>query len=253
VFVRVGRRVVSEFLQLYNLRRVSCPETDGYDERDVYTADLPQGIRRADHADGQGCAGGAEMSSIPGACVRNIGRIVRLPARLRANHSSPDRGRQTDSPIRNEEGSTLVETALTFGILLMTIIGLFQISLAVYAYHSLSELAREATRYAAVRGSDCIGFADCGIDNSGIQQHLRNTLFPAIKPANLTTNTTWYSITLDPSAATPTAIITPCAGVCNAPGNQVRIQVKYDFPLNIPFMPARTLKMSSTSAMIISQ
>ncbi len=40
---------------------------------------------------------------------------------------------------------------------------------------------------------------------------------------------------------------------CNSPGDQVTVTVTYQFPVVIPFVPRRTLSMSSTAAMVISQ
>ena len=40
---------------------------------------------------------------------------------------------------------------------------------------------------------------------------------------------------------------------CNGPGDQVAVTVTYQFPVVIPFVPRRTLSMSNTAAMVISQ
>jgi Flp pilus assembly protein TadG len=158
----------------------------------------------------------------------------------------------------DEEGSTVVEVALTLGILLMVVIGMFQMLLAVYTYHSLSEIAREATRYAIVRGANCINLAGCNADNTTIQTYAQGLAYPGIVSGSITTKTNWYTVTMDTTPTIPTAVLTACGSGtpppgCNNPGNQVQVQVQYQFPVNIPFLSSTTINMSSTSAMVISQ
>ena len=47
----------------------------------------------------------------------------------------------------------------------------------------------------------------------------------------------------------------PCtpSSTCNNPGNLATVRASYSFPLSIPFGPTRTLTMTSTSEMVISQ
>jgi len=54
---------------------------------------------------------------------------------------------------KNERGGTLVEFALAITILLTLIFGIMDFSQAMYAYHFVSNAAREASRYASLRGS----------------------------------------------------------------------------------------------------
>ena len=56
---------------------------------------------------------------------------------------------------KSEEGSSLVEFALIFLVLMTMMLGIIDFCRAAYAYHFVSNAAREATRYAAVRGSTC--------------------------------------------------------------------------------------------------
>lgn len=163
------------------------------------------------------------------------------------------RSRMCKRPHRapGEEGSTVVEFAFSATVLIMLLIGLCQMSIALYSFHAVSEAARDATRWAIVRGAQCTGLTGCGAVNSDIQTHLRNSALPGITPANLTTTTNWYTASLDPS--TNSAIITQCASSCNAPGDLVQVQVTYTYPVRIPFVRNRTLTMTSTSTMAISQ
>jgi Flp pilus assembly protein TadG len=148
--------------------------------------------------------------------------------------------------LRAEAGSSIVEFAMASIILFTLVFGVMAICLALYSYNVVSEAAREATRYAIVRGSACNSFTDCNIDQTGLLTYVRGIGFPGINPASLTVA----------ASATSPATGTTCTGTlkpCNNPGNPVQVTVNYTFPLVIPFVPKRTLTMSSTSQMIISQ
>ena len=145
----------------------------------------------------------------------------------------------------DEQGATLVETALSIVILLAFLFGVIETGLALYTYHFIAEAAREGTRYAIVRGSTCTGFGSaCPASSSDVQNYVQNLGFPGIDPSKMTVTPTWSAYTSG----------SPCSpGLCNSPGNQVSVTVQYNFPLSVPFVPAQTIALSSTSAMIISQ
>ncbi len=148
--------------------------------------------------------------------------------------------------IRNEQGSAMVEMALSLVILLTMLFGIMEMSLVLYAYHYISEAAREGTRYAIVRGESCMGFATaCPASSADIQNYVQSLEYPGINPQQMTVTTAWSAY---PAGGT----CVPSAG-CNNPGNQVQVTVNYAYPLAIPFLPATTINMSSTSQMVISQ
>lgn len=133
------------------------------------------------------------------------------------------------------------------------LIGMMEMSLALYCYLFVSDAACEATRYAIVRGStSCTNspvLPGCNATNDDIQNYLQNLGYPALIADNLTTTTTWLSV-----SAGPPATWSACgSGVCNAPGNIVKVTVKYTFPINIPFVPSSDLALYSTSEMVIAQ
>jgi Flp pilus assembly protein TadG len=145
----------------------------------------------------------------------------------------------------NEDGSSIVETALSAMAVLALFLGVMEMSLALYTYHFISEAAREGTRYAMVRGSSCTSFASaCPAQASDVQNYVRGLGFPGIVPANMTVTTAW---------PTTGASCTPSSLPCNNPGNFVQVTVQYQFPLSIPFVPSSTLPLTSTSQMAISQ
>jgi len=128
------------------------------------------------------------------------------------------------------------------------LIGTFEVALALYSYHYVSDVAREATRYAIVRGSSSCNnnpnLTNCNATGDEIQTWVRGIGFPGINPNNLTVTTTW-----------PTTGVTcyPSSSPCNNPGNLVNVVVTYNFPLGVPFFARGTLNLSSTSQMVISQ
>ena len=139
----------------------------------------------------------------------------------------------------DETGASMVEFAFVFVILSTMIFGIYAFGWALYAYNLVSESAREATRYASVRGSACINLSDCKVTQAQISDYVKTHYYPGINASNLTVTATWPC--------------TPKTTPCNAPGNPVSVKVAYQFALLIPFVPARTLTLASSSQMVISQ
>jgi Flp pilus assembly protein TadG len=150
-----------------------------------------------------------------------------------------------EAGLREERGAALVETALSLVVFLTVLIGLFQMTLMLYTYHFISDAAREATRYAIVRGSNCVDLPDCNATATQIQTYVQNLPYPIFNRSNMTVTTTWPTTG---NACTP-----HIAPDCNNPGNLVKIVVTYPYSLNIPFWSGATLNISSTSEMYISQ
>lgn len=149
-----------------------------------------------------------------------------------------------------QDGATLVETAIAISIFLMVMLGIFAMCLALYTYHFVSDAAREATRYAIVRGSSCQYFPDCnltsahvGITSAQVQTHIQSLSYPIMNRSLLSVTVTW------PSTGQVCLVTNPC----NNPGAEVNAVVTYPYPLSIPFWQATTINISSTSQMTISQ
>ena len=163
--------------------------------------------------------------------TRLIGRRHRRPAIGRSN-----------SGLRGERGTSTIEFALGASLLFMTVVGIIAMCFALYTYNIVSEAAREAARYAIVRGSACHFATACPATSGDIQTYVQNLGFPGSD--NLVATAAW--------SAYPAGGTCKHAG-CNGPGDQVTVTVTDQFPLVIPFLPRRTLSMSSTAAMVISQ
>jgi len=125
-----------------------------------------------------------------------------------------------------EVGSAIVESALSLTVFLMILFATMDFGRMVFAYNFVSYAAREATRYAVVRG----------------------TAHPVDAPG-LTTFVKNEAIGLDRSAITVTPTWTPD----HTPGSTVQVTVSYSFQPIAPYMPTGSITMNSTSKMLISQ
>jgi Flp pilus assembly protein TadG len=151
------------------------------------------------------------------------------------------------NPACSELGASLVEFALSATVLMTLVFGVMAMSMALYSYHFISEAAREGTRYAMVRGSSCSTYGKfttaCPVSASQVQTYVKGLGFPGITASNMTVTTTW---------PTTGSACTPNSSPCDNPGNLVKVVVSYQLPLSIPFIPNRTLTMTSSSQMVIS-
>lgn len=138
-----------------------------------------------------------------------------------------------------------MEMALSMIILLTLLFGLIELCLALYAYHYVSDAAREGSRYAIVHGSTCsVSGNSCTVTSGQIQTYVQNLGYPGINPSNMTVTTTWGSYPAGGTCYAPG---------CNGPGDLVTVMAQYSFNLSIPFLKATALNLTSTSAMVISQ
>ncbi len=159
--------------------------------------------------------------------MRSIAFIARLKSRM----------------IQNEDGSSVVEFAVSLSLLLIMIFGIIELAMALYTYNFVAEAAREATRYASVRGSACTGLSNCPLS--------------ATSATASTTINSWVQSSGYPFAGSTTTSLTwscsPTASPCNNPGNTVQVTVTDQYPLVLPFFPVNSITLKSTSQMVISQ
>jgi Flp pilus assembly protein TadG len=136
----------------------------------------------------------------------------------------------------NEEGSALVEIALTLPVLITFFFGLIQVSMAFYTHQVLSESAREGTRYAMVHGSTCTtgSGSACTVSAATVNSYVSGLGWPNIGSSTMNVSTTY-----------------PDGN--EAPGSRVQVTTTYWYPFRVPFIPTSTLTMSSTSVMYIVQ
>ena len=160
-------------------------------------------------------------------------------------------------PIRHgsrQRGSAVVEMAVASAVLLGMVVGMYQMFLAFYTYHYIAEAAREGSRYAMVRGStSCTntpGLNNCTATAAVVRGYVQGLGFPGIDSINaMTVTVSWLTV----SSGQPATWSACSSGTCNVPGNQVKVQVQYAFPLALPFFTSNTLNLTSTSQMAIAQ
>ena len=153
--------------------------------------------------------------------------------------------------VRDETGSTLVEFSISALILFAMIFGIIEMSFAAYSYHYVASAAREAARYAIVRGSQCINMPDCNATSAQIQTYVRSLGYPNSSQLNVAVK--WLSATGGPPSTTWVACTPSGTVVCNVPGNAVNVVVTDTILVGIPKWGIKSITLSSTSQMVISQ
>lgn len=143
---------------------------------------------------------------------------------------------------RRQRGSTLVEQAIILPVMLALFFGVIDMGRALYSYSFVSYVAREATRWASVRGGGINGFANQPL----VTNFVKNAAGAGIDPANISATIAWGP----PPHGSPA-----CTGGGGAekPGCVVQVTVTYNFKFVLPFLPTGTIRMSSESQMIITQ
>jgi Flp pilus assembly protein TadG len=142
-------------------------------------------------------------------------------------------------------------------LLLTFLFGIMDFSRFLYTYHFVSEVAREGSRYAMVRGSTygsavCASTSTfaCNATAANVTSYVQGLTPPGITSSSLTVTATW------PGAA-PTGAATACSTTNgnNSPGCLVQVVVSYPYKFMLPFLPksSSTWTVSSTSVMVISQ
>jgi Flp pilus assembly protein TadG len=143
-------------------------------------------------------------------------------------------------------GSALVEFAFLVPLLFALVFGVIDFGRALYSYHFVSNAAREATRWASVRGSSCNGIDNCPASASEVGTYVMSIAPMGIDTSSsrLSAVTTWVA---------PPNNLAICASFPNSPGCAVQVQVSYVFKFVLPFLPTSGYTMTSTSQMVISQ
>jgi Flp pilus assembly protein TadG len=145
-----------------------------------------------------------------------------------------------------QRGSTMIEFALAMGALLALCFGIIDFGRALYTYSFVTTVAREGTRWAAVRGSSsCTNsnntLSDCNASAAEIQSYVQSLSEGATNPSQMTVTPTWPTCTVGTN------------GAVNAPGCIVSVNVTYTFKFMLPFMPLFSIPFSTTSQLAISQ
>jgi Flp pilus assembly protein TadG len=174
---------------------------------------------------------------------------------------------------KGARGSTMVEFALSITIMLAMMLGLIDFARMVYAYHAVANAAREATRFASIRGrascattprtfplevcpagtTELTNFVSSQLTGAAIYN---NTGGGFTNRGDLVVTGTWPSTKGDGV----TSCLVGSTPTSKDPGCVVKVQVQYKFGFTIPYWaffqnsakPA-ALSMTSTSQFVISQ
>jgi Flp pilus assembly protein TadG len=152
-----------------------------------------------------------------------------------------------------ERGGSLVEQAFAIVLLLTIIFAIIDFGRALYTYHFVSNVAREATRWASVRGKTCIGLAGgCPANVSDVQTYVSAVSGMGLDSTKITTTPQWGPAPNNAPVCGGAASTTPTP-TNSLPGCVVQVQVQYAYKFFFPFLPKSTVNMSSASEMVISQ
>ena len=142
------------------------------------------------------------------------------------------------------------------------LLGVAEISLALYSFHFVAHAAHEATRYAIVRGSDwtdssgapsaCSSYNSvmCEASVADVQNFVVNMNFPGIK---ITTDDVCVEYFSSIPSSASSSCTTSTGTLANGLGDVVQVTIAYPFSFGIPGLKTYTYNLASTSQMVIAQ
>jgi Flp pilus assembly protein TadG len=144
----------------------------------------------------------------------------------------------------NEDGGSLIEFAITISTALTLVFVIMQLCLALYMYAMIGETARDATRWAIVRGSTCVtgSGTSCTTTTAAITAYAKGLGFPNVGGGTLNVTPTYPDTNPVGGAAN-----------CQAPGCRVKVVVAYTVAISMPFVPRNNIALQSSSEMYILQ
>jgi Flp pilus assembly protein TadG len=156
--------------------------------------------------------------------------------------------------VRRDDGSAMVEMAVSATILIAMFIGSMQVMVAMYIYQYTSDAARQATRWAMVRGdTSCTNTPNldkCNATLAQVQDYVKTLKFPGIRTSKVVVTPQWCVA----SGTTPPISWSSCSQAsAHSPGNEVQVTVAYPIAFQIPFSTNLSFTVSSTSQMVITQ
>jgi len=127
----------------------------------------------------------------------------------------------------------MVEFAMAATVFLLLMFAIIELAMVVYSYNSISHAARECVRYAIVH-------SPTGPDPSTTSQIQKVTVLYADLPA--------------PNQLLPGDVNVTFPADPNLPSEQdAQCTVSLNYSLRIPFLPSKTLPLTATARMLVSQ
>ena len=178
-----------------------------------------------------------------------------------------------------EDGAAMVEMGLAAVVAFAFLFGIVETSYMLYSYNYVSNAARDASRYAAVRGPNSCNdanvtpFPNCNLKptsftsttvaaNNPLLKYIESAGYPGLTPSKTSLEVKYMVATKTSAGLTTWAYDSKCSSTsdldtngnaCNNVGNMINVKVIYQFPLNIPFWRSVTVPVGSTSQMMISE
>lgn len=161
---------------------------------------------------------------------------------------------------KKQNGVSLLEFALSLILFLTLLFGISGFGHALFAYHYVNEVAKEASRYAAVRGSTCSDDASCTTANSAsgsagpttaadVLAYVKSITPQSIDQTKVTVTVCGVAGGTNCTGSTPTT----CTNAKpNLPGCTVEVQVNYTYNFFFPLVGSNPINLSSASDMVIS-
>ncbi|MBB5057483.1 Flp pilus assembly protein TadG [Granulicella aggregans] len=152
---------------------------------------------------------------------------------------------------KEEDGVTIIETAIVVISMLLLMTGVIDFSRALYADIYIGYVAHSATRYAMVRGTTFTGTTctttatqNCAATSTDVVTYAK-----ASAPLGIATGT---DMTITPTwpGTGPTGACVTTNGT-NSPGCLVKVQVTYNFRFALPFVSNSVLVLKSASSVTI--
>ena len=129
--------------------------------------------------------------------------------------------------LRGEEGSAALEMAISTMLYMTMVLGIMDLTRMIYAYNFVSFAAREASRYASVRGTVN------PVTSANITSFVKSDAVAAINQNNITVTSTW-----SPN---------------HTAGSTVNVNVSYTFTSLFSFVLGHSVTFQSSSQMVIAQ
>ena len=152
--------------------------------------------------------------------------------------------RRNAGPTVGEDGQTLIEMAVSLPVLFALIFCFMELCMVLYTYDMISESAREGAQYAMVHGANCATnnsgtSVSCSATATQVNSYVSAIGWPNIAGGTMTPATTYIQVSPN--------------GAGNIPGNYVNVSVTYVFPITMPFVPKKSITLTSSSQMYILQ
>lgn len=168
--------------------------------------------------------------------------------------------------LRNEEGSELVEFALSIVLLLTMMFGIMDVCRLAYIYHFTTYAAQEGARFAIVRGYHWAGAGACNTSappafslpygceasSTDVANYVKSIALPLIDTSQLSVTADWPRNTPGCTSTSKTT-----CSACTHKDNQgcmVNVTVGYTFSFMMPFLPkSSALTFSGKSIKVIQE